>query len=116
MSRSRMITTAMGRPKMPLTLDAHEREKLDMNRDEMTSLLAQEEALGRPYLELLPKGKSLYAAEQDGRQLRGQIIPLLLEALKADEITEGKVRDLAKRLSLSRAETETLLTLGESTS
>lgn len=85
------------------------------NRDELTRLLGEEEALAKPFLLLLPKGKALYQAEQDGRELRGQILPLLLEALKADEITEGKVRDIAKRLSLSRSETETLLTLGEST-
>lgn len=86
-----------------------------MNREELTTLLAQEETLGRPYLELLPKGKSLYAAEKDGRELRGQILPLILDALKADEITEGKVRDIAKRLQLTRTETDTLLTLGEPT-
>lgn len=85
-----------------------------MNRDRMTELLAQEDSLGRPYLELLPKGKMLYGSDPDGTDLRGQILPLIVEALKADEISEGKARDLAKQLMLSRPETEILLSLGNS--
>lgn len=87
-----------------------------MNRDQMTELLGQEETLGRPYLELLPKGKALYASGPDGTELRGQLLPLIVDALKADEISEGKVRDIAKQLTLSRSETETLLSLGNSNS
>lgn len=85
-----------------------------MNRDRMTELLAQEDSLGRPYLELLPKGKMLYDSDPDGTELRGQILPLIVDALKADQISEGKARDLAKQLMLSRPETDTLLSLGNS--
>jgi Zn-dependent peptidase ImmA (M78 family)/transcriptional regulator with XRE-family HTH domain len=85
-----------------------------MNRDGLKLLLEQEETLAKPFLSMLPKGRTLYGTEPDGRELRGQILPLLLEALKADEITEGKARDIARKLRLSRADTETLLTIGDS--
>lgn len=84
-----------------------------VNRDQLTILLEQETKLGRPYLELFPKGKSLYNPEPDGHELMEQLLPLLIDALKADEITEAKARAIGKTLGLHRSDIETILTLGE---
>lgn len=87
-----------------------------VDRSELTKLLAEEETRAKPLLFLLPKGKALYQSDLDGREIRGQIIPLVLEALTTKEISDAKARDIARRLSLSRAETETLLHLGDAAS
>lgn len=84
-----------------------------VNRDQLNKLLDQEDTLGRPYLELFPKGKSLYQSESDGHELIEQLIPLIIDALKSEEISEGKARAVAKSLGLSRADIDTVLALGE---
>lgn len=84
-----------------------------VNREELNKLLSQEESLGRPYLELLPKGKALYQSDPDGHELVEQLIPLVIEALKAEEISESKARAISKSLRLSRADIDTVLALGE---
>ncbi len=84
-----------------------------VNRDEMTTLLALEDTRGRPYLELLPKGKSLYNSEPDGHELVEQLVPLIIDALKAEEISESKARSIAKTLGLHRSDIETVLALGD---
>lgn len=84
-----------------------------VNRDQLTKLLNQEDTHGRPYLELLPKGRALYRADSDGHELVEQLIPLLIDALKAEEISDSKARSIAKTLGLSRADVETVLALGD---
>lgn len=84
-----------------------------VNREELTTLLQQEAEFGRPYLELLPKGRSLYQSEPDHLELVEQLIPLLIDALKAEEISESKARSISVTLGLDRKQIETILSLGE---
>jgi Zn-dependent peptidase ImmA (M78 family)/DNA-binding XRE family transcriptional regulator len=84
-----------------------------INREQLSKLLDDEEHFGKRYLELLPKGGSLYKSDPEGRELEQQMVPLIIDALRADEISEAKARAIAKSLGLARDKIETLLALGE---
>lgn len=83
------------------------------NRDQLTKLLEDEERFGRPYLDLLPKGRMLYKSDSDGHELEEQLVPLIIDALRAEEISESKARSIAKTLGLGRDKIDTILALGE---
>lgn len=83
-----------------------------VNRDELNRLLAEEETLGKPYLELLPKGRSLYATNTSEQKLVEQLIPLIVDALKMEAISEAKAREISKWLKLEDQQIDTVLILG----
>jgi Zn-dependent peptidase ImmA (M78 family)/transcriptional regulator with XRE-family HTH domain len=85
-----------------------------LSHNECQSLLSQE-ALGRDYLQMLGLLGDLDEREEAARsprELRNQLAHLCLEAYRREEISRGKVLDLAKLLGISGRQ---LLELAEAT-
>jgi Zn-dependent peptidase ImmA (M78 family)/transcriptional regulator with XRE-family HTH domain len=79
-----------------------------VNRDELNTLLEKQEA-ARIYLKIIGRLKEVAGKPSPAdREITSQLLPLVLEAYRREEISKGKLLDLSKQLGIKGSELATL--------